>query len=297
MDSIIQKHALLIVAFHLVIFHRTIRKRLSLASAAWSRESLTRLTRRIVQTSRISSTKSSKFPIYKPTTAMWRTCLMWIPIPHMALPSHSHLCHPHPEQRTMQTFPWCRSCNTYLPRWSLLPSKTSLRIYQIKRLVRFVPSYPPSLMELPRFCKTRFGRESGYQTTQRKTAVSAKGAFPSLAASSVHLSHSFTHSHCRWCGLIFCNDCSRHRVSWAFLGKNQRLCDNCYCMYSNLPISLHELFCLHWSSFYLQSVGFSPCNSILELATCFFHHIHPQQTVKLYYSSSASSTSSTPLRA
>ncbi|KAK8829591.1 hypothetical protein WA556_005509, partial [Blastocystis sp. ATCC 50177/Nand II] len=51
--------------------------------------------------------------------------------------------------------------------------------------------------------------------------------------------------HCRWCGRVFCGDCSRHRVRWAFLGRNQRLCDNCYCVYVNLPLSLHELFSSH----------------------------------------------------
>lgn len=58
-------------------------------------------------------------------------------------------------------------------------------------------------------------------------------------------SQSLTTSHCRWCGRVFCSDCSRHRVRWAFLGRNQRLCDNCYCVYVNLPLSLHELFPSH----------------------------------------------------
>ena len=58
---------------------------------------------------------------------------------------------------------------------------------------------------------------------------------------------SFMPSHCRWCGRLVCNACSRHRATLSFIGEKQRVCDNCYFMYVNLPTSLHELSALPFS--------------------------------------------------
>ena len=109
MDSIIQKHALLIVLPFLRIHHRTTRRRRSPVSATWSHASSTRSTRRIVRTSRTFSTRSSNSPTSKTITVMWRTYSMWIPTPRVVPPSRSRRYPLRPERRTTRTSLWPRS--------------------------------------------------------------------------------------------------------------------------------------------------------------------------------------------